>query len=168
MSTYADFQDEVMATIATATGTVLSDDASKQTLFTSVEAAALSLVSFMNDGIAGSRGRPAPPYAAVQIGEMVHDPEWGARSRTYRAPVTVAYINSCESGATQKTVHVVAEAVADAIDNDASFNTFQAPPERATIDSSEANPVFMTLAVQSKVDIVAAVVTWSPGLLIER
>ena len=171
---YSAFQNELMSVIATATGThpkgtSTSDPA--QTLFTAVEASRASVVETMKDGLAGSRGRPSPPYVVVQVGKLVHDSEWGARSRTYRSPVSIAIIDALGNTTTtpgQKSIHEIAEAIADAIDNAASFTTFQAPPERAEIDSSETNPVFMALAVDSKVQIVAAVVTWSPGLIIER
>ena len=113
---------------------------------------------------------PAPPYVVVLVGSLAHDPEWGVAGRTYRAAVTVAAILASSSGARQASAHALAQAAADAIDDGdglgVDFQTFQSPPERATVDSSENNVVSLALAGESRVEIFAATATWTPGLLV--
>jgi hypothetical protein len=165
MATYTDFQNEVLDAIAGVTGLVKAGGAS-QTLFTSVEAAQISVIEYINDSDSEGK-RPMPPYGAVQIGQDTHDPEWGVRSRTRRAPVAFALLDTYANGATQESVREMLEAVADALDF-GSFTTFQSPPELAEIDASDGNTVFMALGADAKGEIVAGIVRWEPGLLIER
>lgn len=165
---YSDFQDELISVVATATGTTPSNtDGDPQTLFTSVEAARLSIVEFMNDALAGNRGRPAPPYVAVQVGSEVPEEQYSADGGFFRSPVTIAYIDATGNPDTtpdQKSVHAAIEAIRSRIDAyDASFETFWRV-ERGAIDTSDSNVVFRNLASDSKVQIVAGTLTYSPGL----
>lgn len=167
---YSAFHDELLALFATATGTHLkgaSTSSPSQTLFTSVEAARLSLVEFMKDGLAGNKGRPAPPYGAVQIGRMIPDEQMSAAGGFYVAPVTFALVDALGNTVatpSQKTVHTILESFAATIEaSSANFTNFWRE-ERGAIDSSEENVVFRALASESKVQIVAATLTYSPGL----
>jgi hypothetical protein len=163
---FAEFKEEFMGLVAQATGLVQTEGTEKATLFTSIEAANLSIIEFMNDGLKGNRGRPAPPYAAVQIGALNLDPDWGVSSQTYRAPVTVGIVDATANDATQESVAALLEAIQALIDDPAAnFTTFQ-PCERSSIDVSESNPVFQALGSNSKVDIIAGTITWEPGLLL--
>jgi hypothetical protein len=162
--TYADFETEVLDTVATSTGTHRGDGEG-QTLFTSIETCGINVISYMNDALAG-RGRPAPPYVAVQMGQDSHDPEWGVRSRTFRHPLTVGIV-APRASKTPAQIRAMLETLATLID-DGSFTTFQSPPERASIDVSDTNPIYEALGAQSKVKVVAGTLTWIPGLLVDR
>lgn len=169
---YAAFQAELLSLLAAATGTHPGGGSQPQTLFTSVEALNLSIVEYVKQGLRGGP-IPPPPYVVVLVGALAHDPEWGVASRTYHAPVTVAAILARSTGATQDDAHALVQAAADAIDDGdlppaGQFATFQSPPERAGIDSSENNVVTQGLAADSRVQIVAATANWTPGLLVSR
>jgi hypothetical protein len=153
---YSAFHDELLALFATATGTHLkgaSTASPSQTLFTSVEAARLSAVEAMKDGLAGNRGRPAPPYGAVQIGQMVPDVQMNAAGGFYMVPVTFALVDALGNTTTtpsQKTVHAILESFAATLESPtASFTNFWRE-ERGAIDSSEENVVFSRIGERLK------------------
>ena len=162
---FADFKTEFLGLVAGVTGTFPSGGAERQTLFTDIETAGISIVGYMDDGDRGDEGRPAPRYAAVEIGRTTHDTQWGVRGKTYRAPVTVALLDLA-ANSTQDQVRTVLETLATQIDDGFSFTNFQSPPERGEIDSSAQNVVFRAISLESKGGIVAATLTYQPGMIL--
>jgi hypothetical protein len=135
----------------------------KPTCHTDLQALRISLVEYSKDGIAG-KGRPAPPYAFIQIGDFVPDESWGAtNSNLRRAPISVHYVDVEATG--QKALNAKAFALQQHVDGGLGFSTFQSIEEGQT-DSSGSNRVNQALAAESKVKLLCASVHWEPGLLV--
>jgi hypothetical protein len=82
-----------------------------------------------------------------------------------RIPVTVYYV--ADYGVLGQTgVHAKLRALRDLIDTQTRFDTFQAI-EEADIDSSDTNPANVAFQVETMTNIVAGLVSWQPGLLID-
>lgn len=169
---YADYEEEILATVAALTGTVLADTPDPdepggylpQTCWTALEAARISVVEYASDAARG-RGRPMPPYVAVLIGDEAPSRGFGASERPQRAPVTVAIL-ALETTHTQRQVRDLLRAVKAAWEApDGLYDTFQAV-ETGRLDSSANNAVVRGLAIESKVRIVGATLAYAPGLLI--
>lgn len=166
---YADFHNELLDLVATITGAVRTDpdDPTRSaTLFTSVETAQISIIEFMNEGVEGGQGRPAPPYWAVQVGDLVPDDGFGSQT-FFRAPVTIAVLDAIgneTTNPTQESIHAAIEAVRAAIDAPTANHQYFWRIERGRVDSSANNSVFRALTAESKAGILAATLSWTPGL----
>lgn len=162
------FQTELYAKIAaTWTDIVVPDGLGtvRPTLFTTEQALKLSIIEFMKDGLEGGQGRPAPPYAFVDIGNSA-PAEWTINQDVQVTPMIIYYVDCDHDShvATQQYVSAKLWAMKRAID-DSSFTTFE-PVEYGAVDVSPSNPITNALEAVSKVRLIGGMVYWRPGWLV--
>lgn len=102
-------------------------------------------------------------FIVLRYGAYEPEEDLGLANNLYRAPVDLYYI-ATRSTDSQATVSAAIRAFANSIDFGLGFTHFQSF-ERASIDSSDQNLPNQVYAA-GKIDLVAAVCSWSPGLLV--
>lgn len=158
----ASFIDELFALI---TATWPEVTVSNGNLITSLEATREQVVETFQ------AGTHQPPYVVVHIGDFANEPDFGMANQPMRAPVIVHYLtvrgpNSGDGKMMQQTdLHAKMEALRAAIDGPTLRSTF-ARIEIGQVSTSEAAPVNSKLAAESKTQIIAGALSYSPGLLV--
>lgn len=143
---------------------VLPGSGERPTVFTTLQALQVSIVEFTKDGIAGD-GRPAPPYAFVDIGRSEPEAGFCPSLDIQRAPIAIYYVDVAYEGHDTDQVVVSGKLWALKRAVDAGSNLFQTET-KGRLDTSPSSPVVKALAAASKIPLVAGHVLWTPGLLV--
>lgn len=103
------------------------------------------------------------PCVVLQFGEERLCQDYSIDGDAYYLPFSVHRIELYGPSANQNTLAAKCRSLKKAID-DGNFTNFQII-ERGSIDTSDMNPVQLALSANSKVQVVAASVSWDKALI---
>lgn len=152
------FLDEIKSIVKTRFG--VDDDH----YFTSIQALRQNLMEAIKKAEAGgTKPNITAPLAVASVGELVNDDQWGLCNLAKRAPTTIWYVIQNKDRDNQKHANSRVYDLAQFIDRN-DFDSFQSI-ESARTNSGESDAANVYF-VDSQLELTAAAVSWTPGLLL--